>query len=264
MVYNIEILCNYWIQLLHRSLVFQVIHGRVLALSRNAQSHQLNCRCSSKTNTCGLVWPTFPQDGYIILMGDWSWNCQGVHFEAVLDLKQAQQVGLSWDSQSGRHLKQDGNLGCGEWFFCRMWVSGRSPPGKLKLHLKITQLKRKSSSNSKPQVLGSMLILYLLALQKEYDRILYFGEWLWEIRWLETVFFLFDMCEISRLHDLPKWCKESSSHCFSGESTDGVGPLGRGSTFGPVWIMGYCYSGLFVVSFPLSAGGYFQAIHLGW
>ena len=143
MVYNIEILCKYWIQLLHRSLVFQVIHGRVLALSRNPQSHQLNCRCSSKTNTCGLVWPTFHQDGYIILMGDWSWNCQGVHFEAVLDLKQAQQVGLTWDSLSGRHLKQDGNLGCGEWFFCRMWVSGRSPPGKLKLHLKITQLKKK-------------------------------------------------------------------------------------------------------------------------
>ena len=76
---------------------------------------------------------------------------------------------------------------------------------------------------------------------------------------IRNSFLPFDMCEISRLHDLPKWCKESSSHCFSGESTDGVGPLGRGSTFGPVWIMGYCYFGLDVVSFPFSAGVCFRA-----
>lgn len=198
MVYNMEILCNYWIQLLHRSLAFQVIHGRVLALSRNPQSHQLNCRCSSKTNTFGLVWPTFPQDGYIILMGDWSWNCQRVHFEAVLDLKQAQQVGFTWDSLSGRHLKQDGNLGCGEWFFCRMWVSGRSPPGKLKLRLKITQLKTKVIFQFQTSSFGFRVNFMFVGLaERIWQNSVLWWRTLGDSIWLEIVFFPFDMCEIS-------------------------------------------------------------------
>ena len=60
-LYNIATSCNYWMQLFHRSFAFQVIHGMVLDLQGIRSDTKCNFRCSSRTNTFGLVWPMFPR-----------------------------------------------------------------------------------------------------------------------------------------------------------------------------------------------------------